>query len=88
MIKVQCLVHICIAFFEQLFTDEGSTLSLCILCQGEVSLVKQKKVEEALEMAEMERNRAISDALMQREVSRQVLIVCRSPSVFSFLVIA
>ena len=40
------------------------------------TLVKQNKVEEALEMAEMERNRAISDALMQREVSRQVLKDC------------
>ncbi len=37
------------------------------------TLVKQGKVEEALEMAEMERNRAITDALMQRDVSRQVM---------------
>ena len=37
------------------------------------TLVKQNKVEEALETAEMERNRAISDALMQQEVGRQVL---------------
>lgn len=39
-------------------------------------LVKQGKVEEALEMAEMERHRATSDALLQREVSRQALKDC------------
>ena len=37
------------------------------------TLVKQGKVEDALEMAEMERNRAITDALMQRDVSRQAM---------------
>ena len=37
------------------------------------TLVKQGKVEEALEMAEMERNRAMAEALMQCEVSQQVL---------------
>ena len=37
------------------------------------TLVRQGKVEEALEMAEMERNRAITDALAQRDVSRQVM---------------
>ena len=37
------------------------------------TLVKQGKVEEALEMAEMERNRAISDALFRCEVNRQTL---------------
>ncbi len=40
------------------------------------ALVKQGKVEEALEMAEMERHRAISDAFLQREVNRQVLKDC------------
>ena len=37
------------------------------------TLVRQGKVEEALEMAEMERNRAITDALAQRDVSRQAM---------------
>ena len=37
------------------------------------TLVKQGKVEEALEMAEMERNRAMAETLMQCEVSQQVL---------------
>ena len=37
------------------------------------TLVKQGKVEEALEMAEMERNRAVADALLHREVNQQVL---------------
>ena len=37
------------------------------------TLVKQGKVEKALEMAEMERNRAITDALAQRDVGRQVM---------------
>ena len=37
------------------------------------TLVKQGKVEEALEMAEMERNRAVAEALMQLDVIHQVL---------------
>ena len=37
------------------------------------TLVRQGKVEDALEMAEMERNRAITDALAQRDVSRQAM---------------
>ena len=37
------------------------------------TLVEHGKLEEALEMAEMERNRDMTEALMQREVSQQVL---------------
>ena len=37
------------------------------------TLVKLGKVEDALEMAEMERNRSVADALMHREVNQQVL---------------
>lgn len=37
------------------------------------TLVKQGKVEGALEMAEMERNRAVAEALMHLEVNQQVL---------------
>ena len=45
-----------------------------ILLQTLIStLVKQGKVEEALEMAEMERNRAMAEALMQLDVVHHVL---------------
>ena len=40
------------------------------------TLIKLNKVEEALEMAEIERNRAVSDALMHKEVNRLTLKNC------------
>ena len=40
------------------------------------TLVRLKKVEEALEIAELERNRAITDALVERGVGRQSMKDC------------
>lgn len=60
--------------------DHGTkhTLELhAVLFQTLVNtLVRLKKVEEALEIAELERNRAITDALLERGVGRQSLKDC------------